>query len=86
MDTNEKKAAGVAHNEIDKAEMKKFKKWCKDLINAPMFAEKMNVKVPAIYYKLNHGHIKAEDIVLICGKRHWSYKKYKHLKFKPHTR
>lgn len=81
MNTTKEKEVDAAAQK--KAEFKKLKKACEDLVNAPTFAEKLGVSVQLIYNALKDGRIKPEDIIVICNHDHWSFKKYKHLTFRP---
>lgn len=82
----------VTKNEIKKItaekknmEEKLYRKFCEDLVNAPEFAKRMNTSTTTIYTAIAKGLIKKEDIYVITGKDHWSWKKYKHLTFRPNS-
>jgi hypothetical protein len=53
-----------------------------DLVNVKEYAERKGVSHTAVIYFLDNGGIPAEDIYLICGRRYWSWDKYKKIIFR----
>lgn len=80
--TKANKAEAKTKKKITELDPKQLKKFCDDLVNAPEYARRLKTASTTIYTAIADGLIKEADIFWICGKRHWSWKKYKHLSFR----